>query len=113
MDHFDDKDISIVDVEEKAETGVYEHTLKKPFEYEGKTYEKLIFDFERLSGHDYIAIEQEMAMRGKGLVVPEFSSDFLTGMAARSSGVPEDVLIALPLKEFNKIRNKARSFLLN
>ena len=39
----------------------YTHVFKPPFEFEGKTYDKLTFDFEGLLGSDMIAVENEMA----------------------------------------------------
>ena len=59
----------------EGNTGVYTHVFKKPFEYEGKTYTELTFNFERLSGRDMVE--------------------------------------AMPLKDFNKITNAARSFLID
>ena len=43
----------------EGNTGVYTHVFKKPFEYEGKTYTELTFNFERLSGRDMVSIETD------------------------------------------------------
>lgn len=91
----------------------YTHTLQKPFEYCGKTYERFDFDFEKLTGDDMVDIENEMAAVGEYAVSPEISNSFLARMAARAADVGSDVILKLPLKEFSKIKNKSRNFLVN
>ena len=90
-------------------------TLSTPFTYENKTYEKLTFDWGKLTGNDSLAIEHEMALQGKVLVAPEFSSEFMNRLAVRacSEEIALNALLALPLKEYNRIRGAARSFLIS
>lgn len=97
----------------EGNTGVYTHVFKKPFEYEGKTYTELTFNFERLSGHDMVSIETEMQMNNEYALAPEISRSFQGKMAAKAAGIGSDVLEAMPLKDFNKITNAARSFLID
>lgn len=94
-------------------TGGYKHTFAKPFEYEGKTYKELTFDFEKLIGTDMIAIEDEMAAVGQYALSPEISTSFLSKMAARAAGVGSDVVEHLPLRDFGKIKNESRNFLIS
>ena len=54
----------------EGNTGVYTHVFKKPFEYEGKTYTELTFNFERLSGRDMVSIETEMPVSYTHLQLP-------------------------------------------
>lgn len=70
----------------------YTHVFKKPFEFEGKTYDKLTFDFEGLLGSDMIAVENEMAAVGEYVLSPEISTSFLSKMAARAAGVGSDLI---------------------
>lgn len=93
---------------------VYIHKFKEPFEYEGKTYEELSFDWGKLTGKDALAIENELSTLGKVFISPEFSAEYLIRMAAKACTEPigTDVLSALPLREFNSIRSRARAFLL-
>ena len=84
----------------------YTHVFKKPFEFEGKTYDKLTFDFE-----DMIAVENEMAAVGEYVLSPEISTSFLSKMAARAAGVGSDLIEHLPIRDFGKIKNKSRDFL--
>lgn len=93
--------------------GVYTHKFRKPFTYEGKTYEKLEFNFERLTGRDMVAIETEMSDNNEYALAPEISRIFQAKMAARAAGVGGDVLGAMPIVDFNKITNACRRFLLD
>ena len=97
----------------EGNTGVYTHVFKKPFEYEGKTYTELTFKFERHSGRDMVSIETEMQMNNEYALAPEISRSFQGKMAAKAAGIGSDVLEAMPLKDFNKITNAARSFLID
>ena len=91
----------------------YVHVLKQPFEYCGIKYTKFAFDFEKLAGKDMVAIEKEMADNGEYVLSPEISTGFLARMAARAAGVGSDVILELPIKEFGKIKNESRNFLLS
>ena len=92
--------------------GKYTHTFSPAFVHEGKTYTEIVFDFEKLTGADFLAIEAEMTAMGKPLIAPEFSGDFMLLMSSRASGVASDVLQAMPLTDFKRLHSKARSFLL-
>lgn len=92
----------------------YVHKFGKPFEYEGKTYESMHFNWGKLTGNDGLAIENEMTAMGSAVVIPSLSGEYLIRMASRASteGIAVNVLTALPIREYNKIRSEARSFLL-
>lgn len=94
--------------------GVYIHIFRTPYAYEGRNYETLTFDFDKLTGNDALAIEEEMQANGKPVIVPTLSGDYLVRMAARActERVGVDFFGALPIREYQVIRNKARSFLL-
>lgn len=98
--------------EDSLET--YTHVLRKPFTYEEKTYDELVFEWGKLTGRDSISIENEVLRLGRPYVSPEFSAEYLIRMAAKACTLPIgiDLLEALPLVEFNRIKSKARSFLL-
>lgn len=92
----------------------YVHNFDEPFIYEGRTFEQLVFNFGKLTGADDIAIENELQALGKPVVVAEMSGEYLVRMACRActEKVGADVFTAMKLRDFRKIRNKARSFLL-
>ena len=58
-----------------------------------------------------VMIEKEMTAVGEYVITPETSSSFLARMAARAANVGSDIILALPLREFGKIKGKARDFL--
>lgn len=111
-------------IERAAQSGpdnfVYVHTFSRPFQWEGKTYEKLTFHWDALTGADHLEIEFEMLKQGETLVVPEFTGKYLCGMAVRACEewrslmppVRKNAMKALPLRDFTTICNKVRSFLL-
>ena len=86
---------------------VYNHRLSAPFEYEGKKYEELTFDFGALSGNDAIMIEEELEGINKYILAPETSKAY----QSRAAEVPADLIEALPLQDFNRITSAARNFL--
>lgn len=92
---------------------MYNHKFKTPFEYEGKKYSTLNFDFERLTGRDMIAIESEMQANNEYALDPLLSKSFQCKMAARACGIGGDALEAMPIREFNRITNAARNFLID
>jgi hypothetical protein len=102
--------------EKEAETGesVYTHKFKTPYDYQGKPYSELTFNWGKLTGRDGLAIENEMQQLGKALVAPVFSGEYLVRMASRACTEPlgADAFDGMPLFDYNKIRSAARSFLL-
>jgi hypothetical protein len=98
----------------KQETkGTYVHTFKQPFKWEGKEYETLNFYWDRLTGRDMIAIENEMQAMNEYALAPEISSGFLCRMAARAAGIGSDALEGMPIADFSRIKNAARDFLIS
>lgn len=104
-------DIDVSDVEVKPDD-LYTYKLSKPFEYEGKTIKEIKFDFDKLTGADSLAIENEMMSLGKFFVQPSLSGEYLMRFASRACGIGIDVLKAMPIVDFNNIRNIAKSFLM-
>ena len=100
------------EAEEREDIYSYTHELKREFEYEGEKYKSIHFDWGKLTGNDGLEIENEMQALGTPVVIPSLSGGYLIRMAAKASGMPVNVLLALPIREYNKIRSEARSFLL-
>lgn len=105
----------------ETDTGVYVHRLSKPLHWEERSYEVLTFQWDALTGADHLDIENELLVRGKTLVVPEYTGDYLCGMAVRACTERNEkglralnaaALKKLPLKDFVAICKKARSFLM-
>ncbi len=116
----ENNDIGVAGELEKAETEAledsspkYVHYFKKPFVWEGKEHTTLEFDFDKLTGGDALTIERELSFQGIEVVTPTFSSPFLIRMASRASGLGVDAFEKMSIKDFNRIRSKARNFLLS
>lgn len=113
--HVDPEELAVAttDAEENG-NDTYVHTFKKPFSYEGQTYETLTFDFSGLTGADGIAAQEELERKGKVVMVPAMNPAYLCVIAARACTVPlaVNVIQAMPLRDFNKITGKVRAFLL-
>ena len=105
----------------EPDIGTYTHTFKNPVNYQGTIIEELTFDWGKLTGADHLEIENELLMRGKTLVTPEFSCDFLWRMATRACTMRDDNGVRVlrpdsskfvPIRDFQVICKRARSFLL-
>jgi len=110
----DADELAVAEQEAAVSGGVYEHTFKNPVSYDNLVVQKMIFDWDLLTGQDSLDIENELQTLGKMVVVPAFSGEYLIRMAARA-GTPRvgaDFFVRLPLTDYNKIRSAARSFLL-
>lgn len=105
----------------ESNVGSYVHKFKKPFSYQGQTFEELSFDWDSLTGGDSLAIENEMRAHGVTLVLPAYTGEYLAGMAARACTarneagkrvIGTDAIRAMSLGDFQKICGRARTFLL-
>ena len=105
--------VSMADKKNEKKTSLnYTHTFKAPVEINGQKQKALTFYFEKLTGEDVEAIEEELQDQNKYVLTPEVSSVFQTMLAARAAGVGADEIRSLPLGEYMKIKNQARSFLI-
>ena len=89
--------------------------LKKPLDYNGKKYEELHFDFESLTGGDSLEVENEIqVLTGRVVVASAFNTEYLIGISCRACAEPigTDAFKKMSLYDFNRIRDKARNFLL-
>lgn len=100
---------------EKDSVSTFKLILKKPFVWEGNEYKELDFDWSELTGEEFLNIESEVNAEGYAVITPEFSTVFLVYMAVRGCKQPigTDAIKKLPIGPFNRIRSRARSFLLN
>ena len=105
----------------EPEIGNYTHEFKRPFQWKGQAYERLTFDWTALKGKDHLEIEQEILMKGRTLITPAFTGDFLAGMAARACTERNEkgkrvidgrAVIEMDMADFQAITRKARGFLL-
>lgn len=99
----------------EKESHKYTHVFEEIFEYEGKQYDSLHFDWGKLKGRDGLAIERELKDLGIYFFIPSTSSEYLIRMAVRASEekIGVDVLEAIPIRDYNKIIGAAKGFLSN
>lgn len=106
--------MAVAEDEARDAAYTYVHEFKKPFVYDGNTYEKLTFDWGTLTGRDGLAIENELQALGKPVIIPTLSGEYLLRMAVRACDKPigADAFELMSLSDYNRIRSSARSFLL-
>lgn len=102
----------IAEEQEEMGAGIYVHVFTKPFQWEGKVYGSLTFDFESLTGRDTLAVERELAAKNIFTVVRSLNIEFQMRIAARActSPIGTDMLESMPIKDFEKIMNRVRAF---
>lgn len=115
-EQLDEKEVEIAQEEaKKEEDSGFNYKLKKPVQYNGKEYMELYFDFNSLTGGDALDVEDEMQRQGKGtVVVAAFNSEYLIRISARAcrEKVGADIFRYMSLFDYNRIRDRARNFLL-
>ena len=84
----DHDEYAAAEAQAKESVGNYTLKLKRPFTYEGQTFDELNFDFEGLTGDDALAIEDELQAIGKPTISPTFSGQFLVAVPAVSATTP-------------------------
>jgi hypothetical protein len=90
-----------------------EHVFKKPFTFEGKTYDSITLDLESLSGADISAVKKQFAAGGNFSPIPATDSDFCILLAARLAKQPVEFFNALPAREYCAIAQGVSNFLLS
>ena len=97
--------------EEPEKSLDYTHKFAKPTEIMGKKYESLTFYFEELTGDDVENVELELQQRNIVVLSAEVSSAFQSAIAAKAAHMASDEIRRLPLRDYMKIKNAARNFL--
>ncbi len=104
--------------------GRYTHVFVKPFQWQGKTYERLTFDWETLRGADCISAEAAVRRRDAAptLHTGDYPTAYLEELAARSCTERDedgkrvlgaDALQHMPAQDCLRICREARVFLAN
>lgn len=115
LEEEDEKAVDAVASELLNPVGVWKCKLKKPIIYQETEYTELNFNFDKLTGDDALNIENELTARGKPVFMNESANAlYLTLMAVRACDEPvdESAFKLLSIVDFNRIKNKARLFLL-
>jgi hypothetical protein len=79
--------------------------------FEGKEYSGLVIDLDGLSGKSLVDASKEARMLGDVSPVQELSPTYLAVVAAKAAGVPVDMILSLPAKDFTKVKTEVQNFL--
>lgn len=83
----------------------------KPYEFEGKTYEKIdLSGLENLTAEDMIESEKFLSKMGIYSPIPEMSTQYVCKIASRVTGKPIEFFKGLPPKEVIKLKNRVTNF---
>lgn len=75
------------------------HIMSRPFEFEGKKYEHLVFDFDRLSGKDMREIRRMFENPARPIPVLAMDEEFLLLASAKAAQLPYELMEALPMAD--------------
>lgn len=86
--------------------------LKKPYEFEGKTYEKIdLRKLENMTTKDLIATNNLMMKKGGYSPTPEMTLDFCCILANRATKIPLEFFYSLSVADAMNLKNKVTNFL--
>ena len=111
----DPDEFAAAEKEAEKSKDTYTHTFSKPFSYMGKTYTELRFDWDSLNGGDSLDIEEEiLQVFGRAVIAEEFNGEYIIRFAAKACAekIGSDALKLMPVKDFKRIKSRARSFLM-
>jgi len=114
------ENVKEIKIEEKApeNPGIVEIKLQKPLDYNGTVYESVKLNLEDLTGKDSMEVEAELMQRKKGAVIyGALNNDYIMGIAAKACAkaklpIGSDAFLAMSLKDYNRIKEAVRNFLL-
>ncbi len=105
----------------EEDVGCYIHTFQKPFVWKDTAYTELRFQWDVLTGKDYLAVAGELERLNRMLIAPQFDGNFLAGIAARACTerdekgkrvLSTEAIRSMPIRDFQTIIGSARSFFL-
>lgn len=102
------------DTEETLNEECYTHAFKKPFEYQGDIYYELTFDFDKMTGADSLAIENELRRKGHAIAVKALDPEYKIRFAARAcvQKIGHDAFEYMRIKDYAAIMQKVQTFLI-
>lgn len=85
--------------------------LKKPYVFEGQTYESIdLGGLDNLTGEDMIAANNIMNKSGSFSAMPEMSLEYSFIIAARATKLPIEFFKGLHPKDAIKVKNRVTNF---
>ncbi len=105
-------ELAVTNTENVQEDSSYLVVFRRPFVFEGKTYESVdLSGLEDLSAADMIAANKIMERGGTVNVLPEMSLEYACIISARATRMPVEFFRALPPKDALKVKNRVTNFL--
>lgn len=107
------QDVSETDRSEINDAGVYIHKLSKPLQAYGTEYREIRLNFAGLTGEDCLKIDRELVHEGEIVYMRAVHPVFLLKACVKASGIGDDVLQMLPIKDYAAIMDQAKRFFMN
>ena len=86
-------------------------TLKKPYQFEDKTYTEFdLSGMEHLTAEDMISAEKLLNRAGMFSPIPEMTVEYVCFIASRATKLPIELFRGLPPKEMVRLKNKVTGF---
>lgn len=90
----------------------YRMTFKPPFKFDGQEYHELIFDFDGMTGKDFIRAERKFQAlykptKGEGLAMPELKHLFHNIICGDLAGVSHFLIQNLERRYYVALREQA------
>ena len=86
--------------------------LTKAIQHKGQAIDVLDMPLEDLTGNDLIGVEKQLIQSGEVPVVTDFNRVYLISVAARATHIPVEVLKFSSARDFTRITNEVRNFLI-
>lgn len=87
------------------------HTLAKPVQFEGKTYESLVLDFDSLTGRDIKEAKKRFDTLGVRVTpILAMDTEFAAYVAARAAKVPVEIFDYIPAADYVSITQMVVNF---
>lgn len=104
--------IEISAVETDADEDSLVLKFKKPYKFEGETYEEIdLSGLEKLSGADMIAVSNKLSRKGRMPVLQEMTLEYAQEIAAVATGKPVELFQGLTMKDSGKLKNIITNFI--
>lgn len=86
--------------------------LNKTYRISGKDINEIELDFDSLSGFDVVEAEKEYKKRNKGSSMKELEDGWYLTIAEKASKIKYGDFLKLNIKDYMKVVNEVRNFLL-
>ena len=101
-----------VDVVDDIEDGMYRVSLKKPYMFEGKSYNVIdLSGLQDIKAADMIAVNRLLNRKGNVDFLQEMTLEYALNTAAKEAGKPIEFFELLPPYAAMQIKNRGTGFL--